>query len=178
MSRTCCSRARWRGRTKSPSAPPSARAAAASSVSCSPRACCWRSPAARSASAYRSWGLAGIRALGVAGTCRGCTRSASTGSVLLFTLGLSVLSGLLFGLLPALRAAVSISTALKDVGRRIGRQWCGLGTRPEPAPPAGHRRARALGHAPDRRRSSDSQLHRGAARAARVQRRRTSSRSN
>ena len=35
-----------------------------SSVSSSPRACCWRSPAARSVLAYRSWALVGIRVLG------------------------------------------------------------------------------------------------------------------
>ena len=51
-------------------------------------------------------------------TSRGSRRSALDGTVLAFTFGVSILTGLLFGLAPALRAAqVDLNTSLKAGGR-------------------------------------------------------------
>ncbi len=61
-------------------------------------------------------GLAGIRVLGARNVPR-LHEIGIDGQVLLFALGLSVLSGLLFGLLPALRASRLDLHALKNVGR-------------------------------------------------------------
>jgi putative ABC transport system permease protein len=61
--------------------------------------------------------LAGIRALGSKSVPR-LHEIAINGEVLLFTLGLSILSGIVFGLLPALRASrLDLHGSLKDVSR-------------------------------------------------------------
>jgi predicted permease len=61
--------------------------------------------------------LAGIRALGSKSVPR-LHEIAINGEVLLFTLGLSILSGIVFGLLPAFRASrLDLHGNLKDVGR-------------------------------------------------------------
>ena len=63
------------------------------------------------------WSLAGIRALG-AGSVPRLHEIAIDGRVLLFTLAVSVLSGVVFGLAPALRTGrIDVTTTLKDAGR-------------------------------------------------------------
>ena len=73
------------------------------------------------------WGLSGIRALGPR-TIPRLAEIAIDGRVLAFTLVVSVGSGLLFGLVPALRISrLDLTTALKQAGQGGGRTTWGRG---------------------------------------------------
>src|SRR6202007_2186065 len=67
--------------------------------------------------ALARWSLAGLQAM-VPESLAGVVELKLDGRVLAFTAGLSILSGVLFGLAPALQLSrASISSALKQVGR-------------------------------------------------------------
>ena len=89
------------------------------------------------------------------------------GTVLAFTFGVSILTGLLFGLAPALRAArVDLNTSLKAGGRNAQGDG-GFGSSRPPAPqPAGRRGSRDLAGAARRRRPAGAQLRAAAERVA------------
>ena len=94
------------------------------------------------------------------------------GWVLAFTFGVSILTGIVFGLAPAWRAArVDLNTALKAGGRGTQAEG-GLGTARLPAAqPAGRVRGGVVSDAARRRRASGAQFHAAPERAARIQRR-------
>ena len=97
--------------------PRSARARAESRGNCSRRASRSRSPAASWASGSHTRASAHWSPTHPTG-CRAQRKSASTRWSLLFTLGISVLAGLLFGLLPVMKFATPhLASALKEGGR-------------------------------------------------------------
>ena len=97
-----------------------------------PPACCWRRPCLRAGAAM------------LADQVPRADEIAMDARVLLFALGASVLTGILAGLVPALRAGrATLTDALKEGGRRRG-----CGGRPHAAP-AGGRRGGAVGRAAD-----------------------------
>ena len=81
------------------------------------------------------------------------------GTVLAFTFAVSILTGILFGAVPALRAVrVDLSTAMKAGGRSTAGRG-GLRFPPAPAQPAGGRGGRDFPDAADRRGAPGPQLH-------------------
>ena len=116
MSRTCCCRRPPPGAARSRSGWPSAPAAGASSASCSPRACCSR-PIGGAAGVLLAWMV--VRAFEAAPPPAGALpialEFAVDRRVLLFSLVLSVATGLVFGAAPALQASrPGLVPALKD----------------------------------------------------------------
>ena len=118
MSRTCSSRAPTCGGARSRCAPRLAPAAATSFASCSPKACCSRSPA-RVAGVAVAW--AGLQIVDHAAAGQPAAprrRRRSTARCWPFTAVSSIVTGILFGLLPALQLSrPDVTGVLKDGGR-------------------------------------------------------------
>ena len=114
--------------------------------------------------------LNGIRALGSKSVPR-LHEIAINAEVLLFTLAVSIAAGVIFGIVPAFRVTSATVDGLKDASRGTSESGALWGRGQNLAAPAGHRRARPLGHAAHRRRTADSKLRAAAAGLSRVQRR-------
>src|SRR5499427_10772970 len=104
MWRTCCLRGRRRANARSP---------------CGPR---WALVAGGAGIVLAQWAIDGLRALGPEQLPRLQAVSVD-GRILFFTLGVTLLTGVLFGLAPALQAGqVNLNELLKEGGRGGGAQ--------------------------------------------------------
>ena len=104
-SRACCSRARWRDARKSPCACLSARPVAARSASCWPRAACWRCSADLSGILLAYWGRDLLWSFRPSGMRADFLDLSLEPRVLWFTVALSMFTGILFGLIPAIQGS-------------------------------------------------------------------------
>ena len=124
MWRICCWRARSAGGARSRSGRRSARAADASSGNCLRRACCCRWRARWPGRCSASWGFAHCSA-SIPPTFRASDEEGSLvvvdWRVLAFTILAAAVTGILFGLIPALQTSrPDLSATLKESGGRSG----------------------------------------------------------